>query len=455
MSYYRGGGGRGRGGGRGDYYKNKYGNGGGRGGDSYYGNGGGGRGDSYGNGGRGDYGNGGGGGGSRGGWSSPQPPPIATQPLYGDFNNPATGGGSYFDLEKALTNMDGKPYGAYHELDTPYPRGWVNKARKFTLYIEKAQSDPFASPTRCRIEVDSRRARIPVAFTSNKIRRVAVGDFLLRTMYENIKRMGMDSELPSSGWSGPKGGEISILEPCQHVLEQSAVYVDKYGQVKAQFTINLPARGRNIMGEAAWEIFDQKLPDIIESSLIYDALDPEAMDFHVKSVEDQAWLRDVLASRKLVGFIPNGAILPRVSGADDRPMQSSPIRFKSPKEFEVSFRLPNGGTELFGMGIPKGITLICGGGFHGKSTLLTALEYGIYPKVPGDGREFCAAAPKAVKIRAEDGRAVEAVDISTFIHNLPFGRETTCFSTPDASGSTSQAANIIEVSRMIVLLSCG
>ena len=370
--------------------------------------------------------------------------------MYGDFNNPASGGGTYFDLEKILTRIDGKPYGAYHDLDTPYPRGWVNKTMKFTLFIEKAQSDPFAPPTRCRIEVDSRKARIPVSMTSSKIRRIAVADFLFRTMYENCKRLGLDSALSSSGWSGPKGGDIQIAEPSQHVLEQSAVQITNSGQVIAQIAINLPARGRNILGEAAWTIFNQKLRDVIESSLIFDSLDAEMLEHHMKSVEDQVWLQDELDHRNLVAFVPNGAILPRVSGVDDRPLQTSPIRFKSPDEMEVSFQLPNAGTELSGMGIPKGVTVICGGGFHGKSTLLTALEFGVYPKIPGDGREFCVASPRAAKIRAEDGRAVEAVDISTFIQDLPFGKDTTCFSTSDASGSTSQVANIIEVSTFAV-----
>lgn len=42
------------------------------------------------------------------------------------------------------------------------------------------------------------------------------------------------------------------------------------------------------------------------------------------------------------------------------------------------------------------------------------------------------------------GRSINRVDIRPFINNLPFGRDTSTFSTQDASGSTSQAANIIE-----------
>jgi predicted ABC-class ATPase len=96
------------------------------------------------------------------------------------------------------------------------------------------------------------------------------------------------------------------------------------------------------------------------------------------------------------------------------------------------------------MGIPKGVTLIVGGGYHGKSTLLRAIERGVYNHIPGDGREWTVTVPSAVKIRAEDGRFVQKVDISPFIGTLPYGRETASFSTENASGSTSQAANIME-----------
>jgi predicted ABC-class ATPase len=96
------------------------------------------------------------------------------------------------------------------------------------------------------------------------------------------------------------------------------------------------------------------------------------------------------------------------------------------------------------MGLPKGVTLIVGGGFHGKSTLLRAIELGIYSHVPGDGREYVVTDPGAVKIRAENGRFVEKVNISPFIRTLPLLRDTTRFSTDNASGSTSQAANIME-----------
>lgn len=214
----------------------------------------------------------------------------------------------------------------------------------------------------------------------------------------------------------------------------------------AQLTINLPARGRTILGQEAEEILCRTLPYLVERNLYYSMIDQFKLKQHVESVEDQCWLQSQLESRNLVSFVRNGAILPRLSGADDRPMPSSDaLAFNSPQRLEVSFTLPNSGAVISGLGFPKGVTLICGGGFHGKSTLLSALQVGVYPKVPGDGREFCVTSQNASKIRAEDGRQVKAVDISPFINNLPFGKDTKCFDTLDASGSTSQAANIIEV----------
>jgi predicted ABC-class ATPase len=193
-------------------------------------------------------------------------------------------------------------------------------------------------------------------------------------------------------------------------------------------------------------ILNKVLPQLVLECLVVSSHNLADINQHVDSVEDQAWLQGQLEGAGLVAFVRNGAILPRSSGIDDRPMSHQiAIPFQSPSSLQVSFTLPNAGTSVSGMGIRKGITLICGGGFHGKSTLLEALQLAVYYKIPGDGREFCVSSVKSVKIRAEDGRCVTAVDISSFIKNLPFGKDTSCFTTSDASGSTSQAANIVEV----------
>lgn len=209
--------------------------------------------------------------------------------------------------------------------------------------------------------------------------------------------------------------------------------------------MGLPARGRSICGDVCAEVLCTHLPDIVRRSLFAASLNPDEVMRHIRLVEDQEALRQALGEAGLVGFVRNGAILPRASGASDAPMDASKaVPFESPPSLQREFMLPNFG-RVVGMGIPQGVTLIVGGGFHGKSTLLKALEVGVYNHIPGDGRDGVVVDPSCVKIRAEDGRSVTHVDISGFINNLPMGKDTADFGTEDASGSTSQATNIAEV----------
>jgi predicted ABC-class ATPase len=228
----------------------------------------------------------------------------------------------------------------------------------------------------------------------------------------------------------------------QTVLERTAAEVSAAG-VEIRFTVRLPGRGRTILGREAASLLTDLLPRAALSSLPFSALDQKAAWRHLHTVEDAQALRDHLAPNNLVAFVADGSILPRLSGASDLPLQEGIIRFESPPELAVTLATPHSG-PVTGMGIPAGVTLIVGGGYHGKTTLLQALQAGVYDHVPGDGRERVVTLPDAVKVRSEDGRSVERVDVSPFLTNLPLGVDTTCFSTSDASGSTSQAAGIME-----------
>ncbi|MEO0377585.1 MAG: ABC-ATPase domain-containing protein [Cyanobacteria bacterium P01_A01_bin.17] len=212
--------------------------------------------------------------------------------------------------------------------------------------------------------------------------------------------------------------------------------------IEVRFVVGLPAFGRRIAGEQAAEMLCEQIPRLVAENLHYDQLDAAALLSHIETAEDADWLRQQLPGRNLVAFIADGSILPRRSGVDERPLKEA-VPFQSPESLRVEFDCPHQG-RVTGMGIPAGVTLIVGGGYHGKSTVLKAIELGIYNYIPGDGRERVVTDPDAVKIRAEDGRSVAGVDISPFINHLPQGRSTTHFSTQNASGSTSQAANIIE-----------
>ena len=275
-------------------------------------------------------------------------------------------------------------------------------------------------------------------------RAIATADFLGRAFARCSAAAGSDQRTDGGGYNSNKGGELRIDIPSQHVLERTNVQMNSAGDLECRFTVALPARGRSILGSWANEILTVALPNLIHSSMYAGSIDLAALRGQVTSVEDQQALRALLRPNGLVAFVRDGAILPRASGASDTPLISSGVvPFTSPASMRVSFTLPNSGT-ITGMGVRQGVTLIVGGGFHGKSTLLQAMQVGCYDHVPGDGREFVVVDETAVKVRAEDGRSVASVNISPFISNLPFGKATNSFSTADASGSTSQAASIIE-----------
>ncbi|HBT46903.1 MAG TPA: ATPase [Peptococcaceae bacterium] len=335
-------------------------------------------------------------------------------------------------LLRLLNLIDGKGYKAYKDLAGVYALG------DFTLYLDYIQGDPFASPSRIRVRVGQDKAAWPQDLYSSKIRRVALEDFLARRVARAIAGLG-----PRRRGTG-KSGLITIDSGGQEILPRTAMVVTPE-YVEARLSVGLPARGRTISGREAADMLLGDLPRIVEAGLLCRRPhDAEAARHHVAVAEDQEALREQLAPAGLVAFVGNGSILPRRSGVSQLPMPAAQaVPFEAPPSLEVELEAPHAG-KVRGMGIPKGITLIVGGGFHGKSTLLRALERGVYNHVPGDGRERVVTVADAVKIRAEDGRRVEKVDISPFINNLPFGQDTTSFSTEDASGSTSQAANIIE-----------
>ncbi|KAI9840187.1 MAG: hypothetical protein M1837_001859 [Sclerophora amabilis] len=296
----------------------------------------------------------------------------------------------------------------------------------------------------------------PEDFVRTKVRSRALGDYVSRIAAESIRIRHMDEKVSGlgggGGWSGSKGGTFNLDSPGQEILERTSCVIrqsstpqsSEKGTIELRFTVSLPARGRTILGFEAQKILTTNLPWLIERSLLWASHDQQALIRHISSVEDQDHLRRQLQDRGLVAFVANGSVLPRASGASSLPMTGkSVIRFKSPPDLEIELTTPNGGL-VRGMALRKGITVLSGGGFHGKSTLLEALELGIYDHIPGDGREAVVTEPNCVKIRAEDGRSVNGVDISPFISGLPGGKDTVSFSSEDASGSTSMSANIQE-----------
>jgi predicted ABC-class ATPase len=337
------------------------------------------------------------------------------------------------DLNQILNRIDRKGYKAYKDIEGAF----FFEEENYTLFIDHVQGDPFAAPSKIRIRIPQEEADFPAESYSNKSREIATRDFIIRMFADAIKRHSKGSR--GSG----KSGKISIDRPGQEIMERTAAFIDE-DKIEVRFNIGLPAFGRKISGKEAQEIFFQELPNLVINSLLYKNLSKDNLEQHFTTNEDEDYLREALKEKTLVAFVANDSVLPRISGVDPEPMKKeNVIPFQSPESLEVELNLPNKG-PVKGMGVRKGINLIVGGGFHGKSTLLKSIEQGIYNHIPGDGREYVVTNPHAVKIRAEDRRNIEKTDISPFINNLPLGKSTKDFSTEDASGSTSQAANIIE-----------
>ncbi|MCD7820125.1 MAG: ABC-ATPase domain-containing protein [Lachnospiraceae bacterium] len=395
---------------------------------------------------------------------------------------------SQAELKRQLREIDHKGYKAYKVLEGEYDFG------TYRLAIDHVQGDPFATPSRVRIIYDN-RGNIPPEYFKSRHRRIAVEDYLLRRLHKNLspahsnaQRAAQGSEsgsAPSSRWESAAGrpahydarraaqgsGKSGLVTACrvsQEILERTAMRITA-DVIEARIEIGFPAYGRTIAaGELSKILFDF-LPEAAEKSFRNESSVPDrtgessakeslsrqgslrltgrcSMERELKEVaelaDDQQYIRDILENLELVAFVADGSILPRESGVSQRPMKNA-VAFKSPDSLAVILELPHRG-KTRGMGIKKGITLIAGGGFHGKSTLLKALERGVYNHIAGDGRELVITDPSAFKLRAEEGRCIHETDISLFISNLPTRADTTCFSTENASGSTSQAANTVE-----------
>lgn len=335
------------------------------------------------------------------------------------------------ELKNILERIDHKGYPAYKDTKGRY------EFLGYVLSIDHVQGDPFASPSKVSIHISGQQAGFPKHLWQEKEKRIALQDYLLRKFGKSVEKVSFKAK--GSG----KSGLMSVSRPGQEILERSGCTIEEStGNMVLRMEIGFPANGRTVNARELEKIFFDFLPECIKKTLYYHVLPAKEVEGVAELAQDQSYIREQLKEMGLVAFIGNGAILPRESGVSGRPMKGA-VSFTSPKSMEVTMHLPHYGV-LKGMGIKKGINLIVGGGYHGKSTLLKALEAGVYNHIAGDGREYVITDNTAVKIRAEDGRSIKNVDISMFIRDLPNGKDTVAFDTEDASGSTSQAANMIE-----------
>lgn len=335
------------------------------------------------------------------------------------------------DLQEILRRIDHRGYPAYKDTAGSYQFG------NYVLGIDHVQGDPFAAPSKASVHVGGNKAGFPAEMIREKHTRTALEDALIRRFGREILQYSHKAK--GSG----KSGILSVSRPGQEVLRRSACEINPdNGDVTVRLEIGFPANGRTINAGELKKILFQFLPECVQRSLFYHNSDKKHLKDVMELAQDQQHIRHQLEKRGLAAFVADGAILPRESGVSDRPMKQA-VPFYSPESMAVVLTLPNKG-PVRGMGIPRGVTLIAGGGYHGKSTLLKALERGVYNHIAGDGREYVITDDTAVKIRAEDGRSIQQTDISMFINGLPNGKDTKAFQTEDASGSTSQAANVIE-----------
>ncbi len=333
------------------------------------------------------------------------------------------------ELRQQLRSINRKSYPAYKGLKGLYHFG------NYILSIDHVQGDPFASPSHVSIQISHRDTGFPVEYYKDTLTGTTLCDYLTRQFEKQVSQYSFRAK--GSG----KSGLLTVSHCGQEILSRTACEITEKG-ITARFFVGFPANGRTINATELEKILFDFLPVCIQKSFFYSSLNAKELQNYIELAEDQEFIRQTLPAKNLCAFIADGSILPRESGISSRPMKAS-IPFTSPDSLRISINLPHKG-KITGMGIPKGITLIVGGGYHGKSTLLNALELGVYNHIPGDGREYVITDATAVKLRSEDGRFIKDVDISMFINDLPNKKDTHCFSTLDASGSTSQAAGITE-----------
>ena len=333
------------------------------------------------------------------------------------------------ELRQQLRSINRKSYPAYKGLKGLYHFG------NYILSIDHVQGDPFASPSHVSIQISHRDAGFPDKYYKDTLTKTTLCDYLTRQFEKQVSQYSFRAK--GSG----KSGLLTVSHCGQEVLSRTACEITEKG-ITARFFVGFPANGRTINATELEKILFDFLPVCIHKSFFYSSLNAKELQNYIELAEDQEFIRQMLPAKNLCAFIADGSILPRESGISSRPMKAS-VPFTSPDSLRISINLPHKG-KITGMGIPKGITLIVGGGYHGKSTLLNALELGVYNHIPGDGREYVITDATAVKLRSEDGRFIKDVDISMFINDLPNKKDTRCFSTLDASGSTSQAAGIVE-----------
>ncbi|HET8679750.1 MAG TPA: ABC-ATPase domain-containing protein [bacterium] len=336
-------------------------------------------------------------------------------------------------LRDKIVAINGKGFQSYQELAGAY------RFDRFVLYLDTIQSDPVAAPTRARVRIDQAEAQVPPGLWATPAQHVAVADFLTRRLQEAIRKH------VRSRWSG-RLPPLAVDAGGQTILARTACALSE-DAIEVRLAIGLPSEGRKVLARAAQTLLFEELPSVIASGLAWTNLDGEAGRRHVALMDDYLALRDALAPLGLVAFLADGSILPREPGFGDGSLRARAVPLRAPDELAVTVSLPHRGA-VRGLGIRAGVTVVSGGAFSGKSTLLAAIGAGVYPHVPGDGREYVATIPDAVAIHGEPGRRIERVDVSAFFREVPQRHDVTAFAVEHATGVEAMAAATAEALEM-------
>jgi predicted ABC-class ATPase len=328
-------------------------------------------------------------------------------------------------LRDKLLTLDGKPYAAYKGLEGAY------RFERFVLFIDEVPVDPIGTPVPVRVRMDQAEAQVPRELWSTPARQAALEDFIGRRWHDAARRVGRAR--------GGRGG-IFIDPGGQAILPRTNCALTE-DSVEIRAHVVLPAEGRKASGRLSQPLWFEDLGQIADAALVFAPHASEAVR-QVHVAEDYAVLRGLLAERGLVAFIADGAVLPRDPDGD-RPALAHLVTFQAPPELSVTLEVPHRGS-LSGLGIPRGVTVILGPAFSGRSTLLRAIASAVYPHVQGDGREYCTTVPDAVWILADGSRRIEGVNLTPFISVLPGGEDPARYHSPAAPPLIAQVASIAE-----------
>ena len=338
-------------------------------------------------------------------------------------------------IESVLRRIDGKRYRAYREL-----LGAMQRVENVTVRVIRVQPDPYAPPSVVRVET---KVEAPHWALQNPI---ALADWCYRRLFEELRALSKKVGDGNSGYLGvPRPGPIMI--------RRSGFEIDALGKAVARIWVGLPSRRRCIAADIAESILLKAIPRAIKRVLDSIRIRRDELQRHINAWIEQEYIRRFLRDKGLIAFIGDGSVLPRRAGSSHEPDPEA-VPFESPKSLSIEIELPTG-RVVRGMALRRGVTLIMGAAFHGKTTLLRAIAAGVYNHVPGDGRELVVTVRNAFYVATEEGRYVHCVDISPFLRAAPRVADPRCFTTSNASGATSVLAALqeaIEVGAELVLI---